>query len=261
MPNYYSYKKFCLFSTLLLSILTMSGCIEVDAVIALKEDGSGRIMVREILTAAGIQRLKRLKKDQKLPLLDLNEYFTNIRNQDYLKLVKSYSQGLEFNSARTFTTDSGDIGKISVYTFKNINDLKFLNKKTGKFGKIEFNYTGNKLIINSEPGIDLKTEIGKLCTLLKAIPQNLEAEFAGMSISVTLRTSKKIQSTNAYYILSNKEGITLLQADIGRLIGNTAALRAIELSLAAAPGEIATLLQPYQQWLKLDSQRKLKVSF
>ncbi len=139
-----------------------------------------------------------------------------------MKLVKSYSQGLEFNSARAFTTDSGDIGKIAVYTFKNINDLKFLNKKTGKFGKIEFNYNGNKLIINSEPGVELKTEIGKLCTLLKSIPQNLKAEFAGMSISITLHTEKKIQNTNAYYILSNREGISLLQADIGRLIGNTA---------------------------------------
>ncbi len=95
MPDYYSYsyQKFCIFSTLLLSILTMSGCIEVDAVIALNEDGSGRIVVRETLTAAGRQRLKRLKKDHKLPLLDVNAYFNSIRNQDYFEAGQELQPG------------------------------------------------------------------------------------------------------------------------------------------------------------------------
>ena len=249
-----------LFLLFLLSPL-ITGCIEVDAQITLNQDGSGKIIVTEILTNEGKNRLAILSKNGKIPNIDITEYFTSRTGEDLAKRITKFSSGIDYNSVKMLKFADGSEGRLTTYTFKDINKVILFNINSGNKENLKFDFNRKTLKIHIKLNKQEKTDIATASVLLSSVPAIIKEAFKGMKINIVLNTEQKFKTTTAHYSNASKNIITFLNVDVGKLIATPEVINTL-VSLDKIPEEKRySYLRPFNRWLKVEIEEAVTVSF
>ena len=247
---------------LLLAALTfMSGCIRIDSMIYLNEDGSGSVEVTEMITGQGIDLLANLGKSGQIPNIDITDYFTVINETELAERANEVSEGIEFYSVAPIKLEDGSVGKKTTYKFKDINKVKLFSQRAKKRATIAFNYNNNRLNITTNLTEREEVEVMHRVKSLNNIPDGFKPAFSGMKFSIKLKTARPIASTNALFVSPNHKGITIIQVDVGKLISTPEAIEALSSYNRNTKERYQEVLEPFNNWLQVEYQKDLTVNF
>lgn len=255
-----AYTPILLLLLFLLSPL-LTGCVEVDTQITLNQDGSGKVIVTEILTKEGKNRLAILSKNGKIPNIDIAEYFTSRTGENLAKKITEFSSGIDYNSVKILKFSDGSSGKLTTYTFKDINKVILFNINSGNKENLKFDFNKKTLKIHIKLNKQEKTDIATAAELLSSVPAIIKEAFKGMKINIALNTEQKFKTTTAHYSNANKNIITFLSVDVGKLIATPEVINTL-VSLDKIPKEKRySYLKPFNRWLKVETEETVTVSF
>ena len=253
-------KRFFILILLTLTPL-FAGCAKIDAQITLNQDGSGKIIITELLTEEGRNRIAMLSNSRKIPTIDIIGYFTQKNEKELAKGISYISNGITYNSIKIFKLANGSIGKSTTYTFKDINKVILFNRNSGNKENLKFEFNGTILKIYSKLNNKEKTDITNATKLLGSIPSIIKEAFNNMRINITLNTEQKFKTTSASYPNMDRNIITFLNVDIGKLIATPEVINTL-VKLDKIPKEKRyRTLEPFNSWLKIEIEDTITVSF
>ena len=237
--------------------LLLPGCITADAALTLNPDGSGKIVITEILTNKGRQNIGEMTQNGKIPDIDITGYFRNIDKSQLTAQALNYSEGLSFTSAKPLSLPDGSMGKIITYSFKDINQLKLYTGKSKDLPTVTFHFSENELTISVKLSQKDRTELTRTTSVLgNLLPAYAEA-FNGMKVSIIFILPAPVSQTNAHFLSHEKNLLTILNIDVGKLIATPAAINTLIEFPSNTPEELAAKLQPYNEWLKLETADRI----
>ena len=247
---------------LILSILltiSLTGCIQLKSEVYLNEDGSGEVKVTECITSEGLLVLQGLKATGQIPDIDYVSSITEIDEKELTQRVEDLTDGLTFKSAEQATFPDGSVGRISVYSFTDISEVKVYDENKQN-SIIDMNYQPGKLTINTEIEEDEFDQMIEGMEEIEKLPQQIRPFFKGMKASLILKTPEKISQTNALYPLKDDSGIILIDLDLGEIVNSPSALAALK-NFSFELQEGAFQKDKGFDYFKVEPQEKIIVEF
>lgn len=215
--------------TVVLAVLLLAGCLDVDTTITVKPDGSGTVEQTFLMQSDILAMLKSMGGEQSgdFSLMDREEIESNAR---------AMGEGVEVESAEPYQRD-GFEGYKAIYSFDDINNLR-VNQNPGdsvpdagpeegegvkEFITFAFNKDSRStLTINlpQEPGDADGDETGEG---VEDMPDSQEMDmikqlYENMQLSMKVAVDGNIRKTNATH--RNGSTLTLMEMDFGKIFGS-----------------------------------------
>ncbi len=205
---------------LLFSILAciLTGCIQADAQIVLNNDGSGKIIITELITQKGIDQIKQLSANGSIPRIDVASYFKDANKDDTTAELSRISYGISCDSVNTFIPEAGGLGRKSVFGFNDINKVRLFSGSNPDNSYLQAVFSGTELTITANINSAEREKLLKILRTLGSLPDTIRSAFSGMRVTVKLSTPREIKATTASFPDADNRGITFLDIDIGKLI-------------------------------------------
>lgn len=221
----------------LMSILGMVGCLEVEQVITLKQDGSGTITEEMVLGAGIVNMLK------DVPIGAGGAFPDLYKEEKYRELAASYGEGVTFFRMEKVARDGGEGVRVT-YRFADINKVVFApgstldNVKKEAEGEAEnedeavndeplrFAFAEGVLTVRV-PDVSRERKEGRKPAPLGNDP--LEAVmmqmFKGMKVGSRMVVVPGIEESDASYQEGNT--ITFLKFDFDKILENPNGIKAL----------------------------------
>lgn len=204
-------------------LLVVSGCMNVISEIEVKPDGSGNITEEVMMTANAMGMMQGM---------GMKEF--PIEEDKYKAKAKKMGEGVTYVSSEKISRNGGQGVKV-VYAFTDINKVKYdMNPdapgsdKKAQGDPMEFKFTAGEpaTLEIMMPAPDEKkvaeaqshSEDGKADMPSDAEFAQMSQMFQGFRVWVRLRIDGKITETNAQYVNKSKNGISLMDLNIGKLL-------------------------------------------
>ncbi len=203
---------------------TLTGCIQADAKIVLNNDGSGKVIITELITKEGINRINTLSNNGSIPRIDITGYFKDASKSDTSAELQRISSGISCDSVNTFIPQAGGLGRKSVFSFKDINKVRLFSGNNTGSSYLKADFTGAEINISANINPAERDKILKILRTINALPNTIRAAFTGMKVKIDLSLPREIQKTTASFVHADNKGITFLDIDIGKLIATPGAI-------------------------------------
>ncbi len=232
-------KSIKLFLLSLLTVVLLSGCLQVDTKVNLNDDGSGTIEETVVMKSEVINMMKEFAMAFDSTK---SEEFNMFKESELKEKAANYGEGVKYVSGEKVTLGKYE-GFKAIYSFKDINKIKINPSPDDKMP------LGNEMMTKEEKPVDdvLKFDFkkGNPSTLVIKFPKpefkddddkelenteigdstfNADAQqkiiemFDGMKINVSLNFNRPIKETDASFVDGNK--VTIMEADFSEIIKN-----------------------------------------
>ena len=247
-----------------LALFGMSGCLEIDQVINLKEDGSGTITEELVMGPTVVKMLEDLPAgaDADNPIADIYDV------GKYRKLAANYGEGVKFSRMEKIERLGGKGVKVT-YLFEDINRVKFVPGSTLnnlnederhelKDEPLSFEYAGGVLTVkvpNLAKGEGAgEGEVGKVADA--AMEAMMARMIKGMKLSARLIVEPGIQESDASYL--DGKTITFLNLNFDQILQNPNGLKALNILDGATRAELKEALKGVKG-AKIETREKIRV--
>ena len=258
----------------LLTLIGLSGCLEVEQVITLKKDGSGTITEEVVMGAQIVAMLEGLPAGAGAdnPFADLDNV------EKYKAKAAEYGKGVTYSRMEKIERNGGKGVKVT-YVFEDINNVVLTpgsamddfneEEKEGqeagavKDDPLKFAYAGGVLTVTvPEPtekeGESAEEEAGALG--LNQDDPAMQAMMAqmlkGMKISTKLVTVAGIQKADATYVKDNT--VTFMLMDFDEIMKNPNGLKTLQKLEGAKRAEVAEALKGVKG-VKVETKKEIRI--
>jgi hypothetical protein len=227
---------------LLLPLVALTGCLQVDALVKVKPDGSGTIEQKVMMTAATVAQMKSMmafggdKAGGKS-----GELFDEAKLKSE---AAAMGEGVTFVAGKKVTAPDGGEGYTATYAFTDISKLKLKNnpsafapgggalqmKSSSKQPPVTFQFTKGRpaelTIVNTRVKSAKKEEAPAADDpAQEAMLPMMQQALKDMRMLVAIEVEGKIAETNAQW----REGsrVTVMDMDVNKLLADPAKFKAL----------------------------------
>ena len=221
--------------------MAAAGCLESEVELAVQRDGSGVLTETVWLTQAALEMGGGLMggKPGEKPKGEFSPMVLKMADKATLeKRAAGMGEGVTLKSVTPQKHKDGRQGYVAVYDVKDVNRLKLgLNpaaprsrRRPGAQPKakqepmlIQYKAGSNKITIvmpkrEAAPEQPAKPPAKPADDQQKQMSEMVKMMFAGMKIAVRVKVPGTITKTNASLVNEKKDGVTLMEMDVGALI-------------------------------------------
>lgn len=239
-----------------------SGCMQMVAEVQVNKDGSGTVTESVTLMPDAMAMMQSMGKSE-LPL----------EEDKYKARAGQMGAGVTYQEAKRITGKNGSKGIEVVYAFTDINELKFHMSPTppGQPGggpqgdPIRFEFkpgdAADLVIKMPRPDMDKQPPASETKQPGDAEIAQFKQMFAGFRFWVRLRVDGTIGETNASFINKRRNGLVLLDMNLGRIMNDDAKLQ--KLMALKDVRDIAVIKERLKDVpeLRFESEEKIHVTF
>ncbi len=225
-------KKLLMWGSIILFIISFTGCLNVKTVIKLKPDGSGTLEETFLMQKEILQMMKSMAAMGSEETEEQAAGFSLLDEKKLKEGAKGMGAGVSFVSAAPFSNDEFE-GYKAVYAFSDINKLK-VNQNPGSEvpfgqdgGNIEYltfsfkkgNPASLKIIFPKQDSKASKTDTqAQSGNTSEEDIESMKQIYEKMKLSMELEVQGTISKTNASY--RSGSTITLMEMDFGLIMKN-----------------------------------------
>ena len=218
-------------------------CMDYSQEISVKKDGSGTVSTTIVFNQTIMELISSMGGADS-ESADKNKFINEIRDRKRLaEDAAKMGVGVEFRDVIPIDNKDGSKGYKAIYSFTDINKLKVtenpksLNKQDedkdekpggaitfkyakGKINSLEIHMPQKKKFSNASTPIDSNDEGNKKSKTEEEKKQEdmMKKLFKGFRMEVSVAVEGTITKTNAAFVNSSKNGVTLMMMDVGKLI-------------------------------------------
>ena len=271
-------KKLAAALIILFVLLTIAGCVDVKTKIKVNKDGSGTVEETVLMSTEMIQMLKQFVSGFADDSTNVEE-FKLYNEEDIKKRAADFGDGVQFSSGKELQED-GREGYVAVYTFEDLNKLRFDQNPGSKMpeqmadaeGKekeyITFSFSRNNdsEIIISMPPVSKEKEEEEKDEEVDSSSDSLDTQdlsrlkflMKDFNISLVIEAEGYIIETNANYV--DRSSVTLFDLNFNLLLDEPERLEALK---KINPNDMQELKEVIKdvQGIRIETNDPVKIRF
>ena len=240
-------KKLAAALIILFVLLTIAGCVDVKTKIKVNKDGSGTVEETVLMSTEMIQMLKQFVSGFADDSTNVEE-FKLYNEGDIKNRAADFGDGVQFSSGKELQED-GREGYVAVYTFEDLNKLRFDQNPGSKMPEqmadaevkekeyITFSFSRNndsEIIISMPPVSKEKEEDEEKDEEVDSSSDSLDTQdlsrlkflMKDFNISLVIEAEGYIIETNANYV--DRSSVTLFDLNFNLLLDEPERLEALK---------------------------------
>ena len=264
----------------ILTLITLTGCLQVDKLVKLNPDGSGTIEESVTLNPAVLDQFQKMaagfggspSKKGSTPTAAFELIDEPALRQNAQKIGK----GVEFVSAKKISTPNQS-GFVALYSFTDINLLKLDQNPQAMLPKMGPNplaaagAQSEAITFEFKPGNPKNLAIKMPTPSIKPLPkkdlpegaeemamQMFQQMFKGMKVQIAVEVAGPILATNAQY--KNNSRVTLLEMNFDQIFANPDRVKALAKADPKSLEDIKRLIQGIEG-VKIETAETVNIQF